>query len=248
MAHKDGGPHVGGYGITEEISREYGKKGKVPETWWPFRIAARSKTEYLGYPTQKPIALLERIVKAGSNEKDVVLDPFCGCATTCMAAEKWGRNWIGIDISHKAYELVNERIEKLYTEQGGSTAFHSLLSGKRDKSGKTTFAKAIFTTTPPRRGVDDPREQGYVYIISNDNWQGIFKVGIAKNPQARLNSYQTSDPYRAYKLLYKHKTPHYKAIEQHIHKKFKAANEWVEGDFEQIKKAIKSRDKKLHGE
>ena len=71
-----------------------------------------SGKESLHYPTQKPIALLERITKASSNEGDFVLDPFCGCATACSAAEKLGRKWIGIDISSKAYELVLERLRR----------------------------------------------------------------------------------------------------------------------------------------
>ena len=68
--------------------------------------------ERTGYPTQKPLALLERIIKASSNENDIVLDPFCGCATTCIAAEKLQRQWIGIDLSPKAVELVQLRIER----------------------------------------------------------------------------------------------------------------------------------------
>lgn len=68
--------------------------------------------ERVGYPTQKPIALLERIIKASSNEGDIVLDPFCGCATTCVAAERLNRQWIGVDISKKAVELVKIRLEK----------------------------------------------------------------------------------------------------------------------------------------
>ena len=69
-----------------------------------------SSKERLGYPTQKPLKLLDRIIKASSNERDIVLDPFCGCATTCIAAENLQRNWIGIDVSHKAYDLVIERL------------------------------------------------------------------------------------------------------------------------------------------
>ncbi len=67
-------------------------------------------SERMDYPTQKPISLLDRIIEASSNERDIVLDPFCGCATTCIAAEKSQRNWIGIDVSHKAYDLVIERL------------------------------------------------------------------------------------------------------------------------------------------
>ena len=70
-----------------------------------------AKGERTGYPTQKPVALLERIIKASSNKEDVVLDPFCGCATTCVAAERLQRHWIGIDISPKAVDLVRVRLE-----------------------------------------------------------------------------------------------------------------------------------------
>ncbi len=72
----------------------------------------RNDRERTGYPTQKPVALLERIIKASSNEGDMVLDPFCGCATTCVAAEKLGREWVGIDISKKAFDLVRLRLGK----------------------------------------------------------------------------------------------------------------------------------------
>ena len=74
-------------------------------------IAAQAR-ERIGYPTQKPLPLLERIIKASSNEGDVVLDPFCGCATACVAAENLGRRWVGIDISPKAVELVNMRLQQ----------------------------------------------------------------------------------------------------------------------------------------
>ena len=68
--------------------------------------------EDTGYPTQKPIALLERIIKASSNRGDVVFDPFCGCATTLVAADRLQRSWVGIDISPKAAELVVSRIRE----------------------------------------------------------------------------------------------------------------------------------------
>ena len=73
-------------------------------------LGSRSK-ERTGYPTQKPLALLERIIKASSREGDMVFDPFCGCATTLIAAQKHDRQWIGIDISPKAVELVKMRLE-----------------------------------------------------------------------------------------------------------------------------------------
>ena len=67
--------------------------------------------ERVGYPTQKPLALLDRIVKASSNEGDVVLDPFAGCATACVSAESVNRQWIGIDLSPLAATLVKSRLQ-----------------------------------------------------------------------------------------------------------------------------------------
>ncbi|MBS3981590.1 MAG: restriction endonuclease [Rhodobacteraceae bacterium] len=70
--------------------------------------------ERLGYPTQKPVALLERILNASSNPGDVVLDPFCGCGTTVHAAEKLGRQWIGIDVTHLAIGLIEKRLRDAF--------------------------------------------------------------------------------------------------------------------------------------
>jgi site-specific DNA-methyltransferase (adenine-specific) len=70
--------------------------------------------ERLGYPTQKPLALLDRIIRASSNEGDVVLDPFCGCGTTIHAAQKLGRAWIGIDITHLAISLIERRLKDAF--------------------------------------------------------------------------------------------------------------------------------------
>ena len=81
---------------------------KVNDIWTD--VALQGDTT--DYPTEKPIALLQRIIKASSNEGDVVLDPFCGCATACVAAEIEGRQWIGIDVSPLAYDLVKSRLEK----------------------------------------------------------------------------------------------------------------------------------------
>jgi DNA modification methylase len=72
--------------------------------------------ERLGYPTQKPEALLERIIKASSNEGDIVLDPFCGCGTTVAVAERLKRRWIGIDITHLAITLMRNRLDTTFGE------------------------------------------------------------------------------------------------------------------------------------
>ena len=70
--------------------------------------------ERLGYPTQKPLALLERIIQASSNENDIILDPFCGCGTAIHAAEKLNRQWIGIDITHLAISLIESRLKESF--------------------------------------------------------------------------------------------------------------------------------------
>ena len=81
------------------------------DVWEIKRVHTRSH-ERVGYPTQKPLALLTRIIQASSNEGDTVLDPFAGCATACVAAERLDRQWVGIDISKKAADLVQVRIRK----------------------------------------------------------------------------------------------------------------------------------------
>jgi len=75
--------------------------------------------ERLGYPTQKPLALLERILQASSNEGDIVLDPFCGCGTAIVAAQKLNRRWIGIDITHLAIALIKYRLSDMFDLKEG---------------------------------------------------------------------------------------------------------------------------------
>ncbi|MGL6227028.1 MAG: DNA methyltransferase [Thermoguttaceae bacterium] len=85
-------------------------QGKHPDDWWKIQPIAPSAKERTGYPTQKPLALLRRIIAASSNEGDVVFDPFCGCATTCVAAQQFDRKWIGIDIEKKATQILVQRL------------------------------------------------------------------------------------------------------------------------------------------
>ena len=79
-----------------------------------------NKWERLGYPTQKPQALLERIISASSNEGDVVLDPFCGCGTAVAAAQKLNRQWLGIDITHLAVALMKNRLRTAFNLEAGA--------------------------------------------------------------------------------------------------------------------------------
>ena len=89
----------------KQVQTGFGK-GKVPEDWWTDVPPLTNQTERMGYATQKPLALLKRIIAASSNEGDVVLDPFCGCATTLEAAQELNRRWIGIDIAIHAIKRV----------------------------------------------------------------------------------------------------------------------------------------------
>ena len=90
------------------------RKGRPLQDLWTDVLMSKSGRERLGYPTQKPLGLLERIVQASSKEGDVVLDPFCGCGTAIAAAHKLNRRWIGIDITHLAVALMKNRLKTAF--------------------------------------------------------------------------------------------------------------------------------------
>ena len=96
---------------TGKVYRYYVDEGAIPPDWWVgIQQLNREAQERLGYPTQKPEALLERIIKASSKEGDLILDPFCGCGTTVSVAERLKRNWVGIDITTLAINLIKRRL------------------------------------------------------------------------------------------------------------------------------------------
>ncbi len=86
----------------------------LQDIWTDIRPISGLAAERMGYPTQKPLALLERMIAASSNPGDVVLDPFCGCGTAICAAEKLGRHWIGIDVTHLAVSLMKSRLKDMF--------------------------------------------------------------------------------------------------------------------------------------
>jgi DNA modification methylase len=117
--------------LHEEGRIEFRKTGSVPmykryldempgvslgDVWTDIRGMINLSSENLGYPTQKPVALLERILNTSTNTGEMVLDPFCGCGTTIDAAEKLGRKWIGIDITQLATSLIKNRLRDTYGE------------------------------------------------------------------------------------------------------------------------------------
>jgi DNA modification methylase len=97
-------------GATKKRATEDETPGMPARDVWEVSIVAGSAAERLGYPTQKPLALLERVIRTSSNPGDLVLDPFCGCGTTVHAAQQLGRRWIGIDITHLAVNLIKHRL------------------------------------------------------------------------------------------------------------------------------------------
>ena len=214
--------------ILFDFDKEYKEQSDVIYT----SIIKGNSKERTGYPTQKPLALLEKIIEASSNAGDIVLDPFCGCATTCVAAEKLKRQWIGIDISKKAHELVKIRLEKeVYDNlfQPETLPDYQLIAPQRTD------------------GQHDSRLQKWVYVISNNAFKNEYKVGVASSWKQRLNAYQTSDPNRGYKMEYKLQTPEFNKVEKYIHESFDSRHEWVNAELDNIKKEIKKFNNKVTG-
>ena len=149
-------------------------KGKpVQNLWLDIKMLSSQSKERIGYPTQKPLALLERIIKASSNEGDIVLDPFCGCATACVAAENLGRKWVGIDLSPKAIELVNVRLRSAMGD-----LFHDRMVTAR-------------TDIPKRTDIDAP-------IPYRQNRHVLFG-----EQEGRCNGCRTEFPFRIFEVDHK---------------------------------------------
>ena len=110
----------------------------IQDMWTDIRPVASQAAERLGYPTQKPEALLERIINASSNEGDVVLDPFCGCGTAIAAAERLNRRWIGIDVTHIAITLIRHRLRDSF---GEDLRPYSVLGDPKDLPGAAALAQ-----------------------------------------------------------------------------------------------------------
>ena len=128
-------------------------KGKHPEDWWVLQPIMPSSKERTGWPTQKPLALLERIIKASSNEGDVVFDPFCGCATTMVAAERLGRRWAGVDIDEVAVGITQKRLQ-----DESDAAVHNVdLDGLREGLPSLHLPPRPPIRTDPERPTRSPR-------------------------------------------------------------------------------------------
>ena len=154
-------------------------------------VGDRNDPERLGYPTQKPIGLLERIILSSSNVGDVVLDPFCGCGTAIHAAQKSGRKWIGIDITHLAVGLIKRRMHEAFPKEHFKVrgtpqdldAAHFLAT--TDKlEGRYQFqywALSLVDATPAndgKRGADGGSD-GFIWANSSPDLSKPFKINIS---------------------------------------------------------------------
>lgn len=161
---------------------EYGKP--VDDVWDIDKINNSSK-EALGYPTQKPEGLLERIIKASSNEGDWVLDPFCGCGTTVAVAERLKRNWIGIDISMQSVNIIRERMKNHFPGitiniDGIPMDYESAAAlAEKDKYAFQDWAITLVKANPPSGTSKKGADRGIDGII-------LFREKVDyKNPKLR---------------------------------------------------------------
>jgi SAM-dependent methyltransferase len=141
-------------------------KGKFPEDWWNIPSLIGLSKERLGYPTQKPESLLERIIKTSSNPGDIVLDAFCGCGTTIAVAQKLNRQWIGIDVEplsctvmqHRLAEIVD--LKKTLTEKEGVDLI--VQSGKMNGFDFQGWIIDVINGTPNEKRTGDRGIDGWI--------------------------------------------------------------------------------------
>ncbi|MDA7984206.1 MAG: HNH endonuclease [Alphaproteobacteria bacterium] len=116
----------------DDVLFDFDEEFKTQSNVMYIPIIKGNSKERTGYPTQKPLELLRRIVKASSNKGDMILDPFCGCATACVAAEDEKREWAGIDISELAFNIVRERLHKSREDGGIGSLFANEVINRKD--------------------------------------------------------------------------------------------------------------------
>ena len=157
------------------------------DVWTDIDVINMMAKERLGYPTQKPEALLDRIIRASSNEGDVVLDPFCGCGTATVVAERLKRRWIGIDITHLAITLIKKRLQDTF---GAGLSPYKVIGAPTDWTGAATLAEhnrhqfewwalSLVEARPAqdKRKGPDSGVDGYIFFF-DDNTQKAKKIVV----------------------------------------------------------------------
>lgn len=198
--------------IAEDYWLDIEKVGLADDFWSDIETLNREARERLGYPTQKPEALLERIIKASSNEGDVVLDAYCGCGTTVAVAQRLKRQWIGIDITYQSISLILKRLQDKYPDQweiieasikldGVPRDFASAkaLANRKDDKTRKEFEKwAILTYSKNQARINDKKGAdggidgvAFFMVDANTNGKAVFQVksgGASRATIATLNS------------------------------------------------------------
>lgn len=196
-----------------KVYRYYLDEGKIAEDYWTdIETLNRDDQERLGYPTQKPEALLERIIKTGSNEGEVVLDAYCGCGTTVAVAQRLNRRWIGIDVTYQSISLILKRLEEAYREKWPQIEQTVMLDGvprdiesaralahrKDDKTRKEFEKWAVLTYSSNHARINEKKGAdggvdgvAYFHIDKERSGKAIFQVksgGANRATVATLNS------------------------------------------------------------
>jgi len=201
LTKRDGAPRLDGLKIYLDETQ-----GGSPLTtlWDDIARIGNTAGERLGYPTQKPEALLERIISASSNEGDLVLDPFCGCGTTVVVAERLKRCWIGIDITHLAITLMRHRLHDTF---GPDLSSYEVIGDPKDLSSARALAEenryqfewwalGLVDARPAqdkRKGADRGVD-GYINFFDDNSGKAKTVVvqvksgGVTRNQVATLNS------------------------------------------------------------
>lgn len=208
LTRKDGCPRMDGLKVY--LDDQLGHK--LQSIWTDIPRIGNTAAERLGYPTQKPEALLERIIKASSNEGDVILDAYCGCGTTVAVAQRLHRKWIGIDITFQSISLILKRLADKY--QGDYPAIEAnihldgvprdiesarALAHRKDDKTRKEFEKwAVLTYSNNQARINDKKGadggiDGIAYFLldKDTNGKAVFQVksgGANRGDMAKLNS------------------------------------------------------------
>lgn len=181
-----------------KIYKYYKDETVIPSDVWPISHLQQKDPERLGYPTQKPEALLERIIKASSNEGDTILDAYCGCGTTVAVAQRLNRRWIGIDITYQSIALILKRLADRYKDDWPAIEATIKLDGvprdlesamalanRKDDKTRKEFEKWVILTYSKnqarineKKGADGGID-GVAYFIKDSDGKGGFENGKA---------------------------------------------------------------------
>jgi len=172
--------------------RYYLDDPKIPEDWWVDINSIQSQSaERLGYPTQKPELLLERIIKTSSTEDAVILDAYCGCGTTVAVAQRLNRRWIGIDITYQSISLILKRLQDKYPDKWAEIEANIKLDGvprdmesaealanRKDDKTRKEFEKWVVLSYSANRAVINDKKggdggiDGIAYFLKTKNEHG----------------------------------------------------------------------------